>query len=211
MTATHKHEAKAKHNFTPLRLFFSFLLHPCVYSQSQEEGEPWASHYTYGKYVGINSTVHVWKMSSFFHTAADRFQAGGQAFLHCEVWQITYRNAPKKYVFSLTLCNILNILYFKYLKYLKFSYHRCRPTWNQCRGREVCSNGCNWPILCVSQQTVYVAGQTGGGAHCMVPQNKDCIIQSVQTILHSRLGGPQGLKSEELGRGRREEKRDRAA
>ncbi len=138
------------------------------------------------------------KCPVFFHTAADRFQAGGQALLHCEVWQITYRNAPKKYVFSLILCNILNILYFKYLK---FSYHRCRPTWNQCGGREVRSNGCNWPILCVSQQTVYVAGQTGGGAHCMVPQNKDCIIQSVQTILHSRLGGPEGLKSEELGRG----------
>lgn len=117
------------------------------------------------------------------------------------------RNTTKKYSVY-TLCNTQDT--YK-SKYLKFSYHRCCPTWNQCRGREVCSNGCYWPILCLSQQTVYVAGQTGGGAHCMVPQNKDCIIQSVQTILHSRLGGPEGLNSEGLGKGRGEEKRDRAA
>lgn len=94
---------------------------------------------------------------------------------------------------------------------MKLSYHRCSPTLNQCRGRKIWSNGCYWPILCLSQQTVYVAGQTGGGAHCVVPQNKDCIIQSVQAILHSRLGGPKGLRNEGLGRERREEKKDRAA
>lgn len=95
--------------------------------------------------------------------------------------------------------------------YVKLSYHCCCPIWDQCRSREVCSNGCDWPILRLSQQTVQVTGQTGGGAHGMVPQNKDCIIQSVKTILHSRLGGPEGLRSGGLGRGRREEEKDRAA
>lgn len=33
----------------------------------------------------------------------------------------------------------------------------------------------------------------------MVPQNEDCIIQSVQAILHSRLGEPEGLRNEGLG------------
>lgn len=37
----------------------------------------------------------------------------------------------------------------------------------------------------------------------MVPQNKDCIIQPVQTILHSRLGGPEGLKGLRVGEKRR--------
>lgn len=74
---------------------------------------------------------------------------------------------------------------------VRFSYHRCCPAWNQHRRREVCSNRCYWSIWSLSQQIVYVAGQTGGGAHCVVPQNKDCIIQSIQAILHSRLGGPE--------------------
>lgn len=36
----------------------------------------------------------------------------------------------------------------------------------------------------------------------MVPQDEDCIIQPVQTILHSGLEGPQGLESEGLGKER---------
>lgn len=89
------------------------------------------------------------------------------------------------------------------IKVLKPKYHGCSPIWNQSRGGEACSNGCYWPILCLSQQTVHVTGQTGGGAHCVVPQNKDRIIQPVQTILHSRLGGPEGLKGLRVAEKRR--------
>ena len=85
------------------------------------------------------------------------------------------------------------------------SYHRCRPTATQPRSREVGSDGCYWSIVCLSQQAVYVAGQTGGGAHSMVPQDEDGIVQSVQAILHPRLGAPRGMKRG--ARGRRGERR----
>lgn len=35
----------------------------------------------------------------------------------------------------------------------------------------------------------------------MVPQDEDCVIQSVQAVLHSGLGGPEGLEREGRGRG----------
>lgn len=63
-------------NFTSLCLFSSFLSQTCVYSRSQEEGDPTASHYTYGKYAGINSTVRLRKMSQsspFFDQVAKVF------------------------------------------------------------------------------------------------------------------------------------------
>lgn len=153
----------------------------------------------------FNSSVR--KMSSFY-MAVDPLWTGGWAVVCCKLLIAIHQiNMFPPSSNPNTSCNP------EYIENtsVKYSYHRCCPTWNQCRGREVCSNGCYWPILCLSQQTVYVAGQTGSGAHGMVPQNKDCIIQSVQTILHPRLGAPEGLWSEGLWSRRREEKKGRAA
>lgn len=161
----------------------------------------------------LSQPLHLWKICpakyicscvenvSFLQMSVDLFWTGGQGL---QTLTDIIKECAKDICYSpLNLCDILNR---QNSKYLKSSYHRCCPTWNQCGGGEVCSDGRYWPVLRLSQQTVYVAGQTGGGAHCMVPQNEDCIIQSVQTILHSRLGGPEGLKSEGLGeRERREE------
>lgn len=54
---------------------------------------------------------------------------------------------------------------------------------------------------------MYVAGQTGGGAHGMVAQDEDGIIQSVQAILHPRLGGPREKRGGERGAKNRREDR----
>ena len=153
-----------------------------------------ANHYTSGKYVRIYSTSLYGKCLVFTCWQRTRFEQVVEPSCVVNFEKRSYRNTPNKFVFSLLHSKhfMLNLECTENT-YVKFPYHRCCPTWNQCRGREVCSNGCYWPILCLSQQTVYVAGQTGGGAHGMVPQNKDCIIQSVQTILHSRLGAPEGL------------------
>lgn len=194
---THTNSA-TKHKFIPWRLLFSFLLHPCIFRRSREEGESSASHYTYGKYVRLNSTVHVWKMSRFLfffkQMSADLFWAGGQGFRslinNIKEWAKDTHFFPS--IYAIALKNNNNIIW-------KFSYHRGCSTRNQCRGRKVCSNGRYWPILCLPQQTVYVTRQTGSGAHCMVPQNEDCIIQSVQAILHSRLEEPEGSRNEGLG------------
>lgn len=172
-------------------------------SGSLEEKEPSASHYTYGKYVRLNSTLHEWKMSRFFNKCQwCNFEQVVRVF---EVWQITWRHEPRDTWFPPppSICALtpsISQLKNNDCDIGTFSYHRRRSTWNQGGGRKVCSDGCYWPILSLSQQTVYVTGQTGGGAHCMVPQNEDCIIQPVQTILHSGLEGPQGLESEGLGR-----------
>lgn len=98
------------YNFTPLRLFFSFLSHPCVYSRSQEEGEPSASHYTYGKYVRINSQLFMCgKCLVFTHGS----RPVSNRWARLRLWgssknTIQCRNTPKKCVFSLTLCNIFS-------------------------------------------------------------------------------------------------------
>lgn len=42
-------------------------------------------------------------------------------------------------------------------------------------------------VVGLVQQAVDVTGQTGRGAHSMVPQDVDHIVQSVQTVLHLRL------------------------
>lgn len=41
--------------------------------------------------------------------------------------------------------------------------------------------------MALVHQAVDVAGQAGGGAHGVVPQDVDHIVQSVQSILHLRL------------------------
>lgn len=44
------------------------------------------------------------------------------------------------------------------------------------------------------QQAVDVSGQTGRGAHSVVPQDVDHVIQSVQSVLHLRLEIPRDKK-----------------
>lgn len=48
------------------------------------------------------------------------------------------------------------------------------------------------------QQAVDVSGQTGRGAHGVVPQDVDHIIQSVQSVLHLRLQTPRDKRFELL-------------
>lgn len=47
--------------------------------------------------------------------------------------------------------------------------------------------GARVAVVGLGQQAVDVRGQTGRGAHSVVPQDMDHIVKSVQTILHLRL------------------------
>lgn len=62
---------------------------------------------------------------------------------------------------------------------ITFFYHRWSVTGER--------YGAGMDVGGLTQQPMDVAGQTGGGAHSVVPQNVDNIIQSVQTVLHLRL------------------------
>lgn len=48
------------------------------------------------------------------------------------------------------------------------------------------------------QQAVDVSGQSGRGAHSVVPQDVDHVIQSVQSVLHLRLENTKRQKVEKL-------------
>lgn len=71
-----------------------------------------------------------------------------------------------------------------FLKYFKevFANHGCRVT-----GERQTAGGFRVAVVALVHQAVDVAGQAGGGAHGVVPQDVDHIVQSVQTILHLRL------------------------
>ena len=66
-------------------------------------------------------------------------------------------------------------------------YHGCRPAADQSRAGEVGSKGCDWSVVGLSEQAVEVAGQAGGGAHSVVTQDMDGIVQAIQTVLHTGL------------------------
>lgn len=54
-------------------------------------------------------------------------------------------------------------------------------------GERRAAGGFRVAVVALVDQAVDVAGQAGGGAHGVVPQDVDHIVQSVQTILHLRL------------------------
>lgn len=49
-------------------------------------------------------------------------------------------------------------------------------------------------MVVLVQQAVGVSGQTGRGAHSVVPQDVDDIIKPVQSVLHLRLQTPRDKK-----------------
>lgn len=63
-----------------------------------------------------------------------------------------------------------------------FVNHGCRVT-----GERQTAGGFRVAVVALVHQAVDVAWQAGGGAHGVVPQDVDHIVQSVQTILHLRL------------------------
>lgn len=60
--------------------------------------------------------------------------------------------------------------------------HGCRVT-----GERQGAGRLRVAVVGLVHQAVDVTGQTGRGAHSVVPQDVDHIIQSVQSVLHLRL------------------------
>lgn len=54
-------------------------------------------------------------------------------------------------------------------------------------GERQAAGGFPVALVALVGQAVEVVGQAGGGAHGVVPQHVDHVVQSVQTILHLRL------------------------
>lgn len=73
--ATHKHLLPQSETLPYYACFSHFSFTP-VYAVSQEEAESGASHYTYGKYVLLHLTVHVWKMSLFTNVSRPIWTGG---------------------------------------------------------------------------------------------------------------------------------------
>lgn len=54
-------------------------------------------------------------------------------------------------------------------------------------GERQAAGGFRVAVVAVADQAVDVVGQAGGGAHGVVPQDVDHVVQPVQAILHLRL------------------------